>query len=119
MRGLAETTKLLISYARALLEADHPQTLRQLHYAIFSRSEVGYQNTQADYKRLSRATTAARRTYRAWELHCAGGPAPSDAFPPEWMVDETRQPEVVEVEFRSITEIVQRVKNLPRVGGKL
>ena len=38
MRGLSESTNQLIQYARRLLEADHPQTLRQLHYAIFGHS---------------------------------------------------------------------------------
>jgi hypothetical protein len=28
-----------------------------LHYAIFSAAKIDYDNTQADYKRLSRATT--------------------------------------------------------------
>ena len=35
MRGLANLTKELILYALLLLEEDYPQTLRQLHYAIF------------------------------------------------------------------------------------
>ena len=43
-------------------------TLRQLHYAIFSASVIAYANTQAEYKRLSKATTLARRAYRDWEL---------------------------------------------------
>jgi hypothetical protein len=68
MRGLSESTKKLIEYARRLLEADHPQTLRQLHYAIFSRQKIEYANDKASYARLSRATTVARRTYREWEL---------------------------------------------------
>ena len=68
MRGLSESTRELIRYARELLEADHPQTLRQLHYAIFSRREIDYENNQASYKRLSRATTTARRTCRTWQL---------------------------------------------------
>lgn len=61
MRGLSKSTKELIEYAYRLLATDNPQTLRQLHYAIFSRNEIAYENTQADYKRLSRATTLARR----------------------------------------------------------
>jgi hypothetical protein len=31
-------TKRLIEYSCSLLEEDHPMTLRQLHYAIFSRN---------------------------------------------------------------------------------
>lgn len=68
MRGLSNSTKELIEYAYRLLVADHPQTLRQLHYAVFSRREIPYENDQADYKRLSRATSVGRRAYRVWEL---------------------------------------------------
>jgi hypothetical protein len=75
MRGLASKTKELIRYARQLLEADHPQTLRQLHYAIFSRREITYENCQADYRRLGRAMSYARRLYRAWELEYVDGAA--------------------------------------------
>jgi hypothetical protein len=58
--------------------------LRQLHYAIFSRKEIPYENTQADYKRLSRATTVARRAYRAWELETGGpGTPPAYSIPPD------------------------------------
>ena len=94
MRGLAEKTKELIAYVRGLLEENQPMTLRQLHYAIFSRNEIPYENTQASYKRLSRVTTLARRAYREWQLN-GGGPAPDIGIPPSWMVDETRAPETV------------------------
>ena len=107
MRGLSNSTKELIEYAYRLLEADHPQTLRQLHYAIFSRQEIAYENTQADYKRLSRATTVARRTCRACELR--GFPdslMPTHAIPPQWMVDETREAETVSV-WRDATAYVE------------
>lgn len=98
MRGLSERTKQLIQYARRLLEADHPQTLRQLHYAIFSRGEIPYENDKASYQRLSRATTMARRTCRAWELDGdSESPETADSIPPEWMIDETREPETVSV----------------------
>ena len=96
MRGLSKSTKELIQYAAGLLEQDNPQTLRQLHYAIFSRKEIPYENTQADYKRLSRATTVARRAYRAWELETGGaGTPPEYSVPPGHMLDETREPETV------------------------
>lgn len=95
MRGLSKTTKVLIDYAYRLLAADHPQTLRQLHYAIFSKQEIGYDNDAASYKRLSRATTMARRSYR--ELELAGAERGSYIIPPDWIVDETRQPEMVSV----------------------
>jgi len=100
MRGLSESTRQLIHYARRLLETDHPQTLRQLHYAIFSRREIEYENDQAHYKRLSRATTIARRTYREWELMFPGRNVyllDPCLIPPAWMADETREPETVSV----------------------
>ena len=101
-RGLSKSTKALIAYAYGLLELDHPQTLRQLHYAIFSRRAIAYENTPADYHRLSRATTTARRKYRRWELCLGSGPGSDMAdalslIPPEWMVDETRQIEITSV----------------------
>jgi hypothetical protein len=97
MRGLSENTVELIEYARRLLEADHPQTLRQLHYAIFSKQEIDYANDKASYSRLSRATTTARRAYREWELAGEIGTEPGATIPPDWMVDEGRQPETVSV----------------------
>jgi hypothetical protein len=126
-RGLSATTRDLISFAYDLLAESHPMTLRQLHYAIFSFAGVHglpYANTPADYKRLSRATTTARRNYRNWELEAINehGPdidcldfmeqaheeriaekagetclyLPNDGclIPPGWMVDETRQLEI-------------------------
>ena len=96
MRGIAKATIELILYARMLLAADHPQTLRQLHYALFSAALIAYANSQADYKRLSRATTMARRAYRDWELGMTTE-EPANTIPPEWMVDETRNPEVISV----------------------
>src|ERR1035437_4093497 len=95
MRGLSKSTEELIEYSRLLLELDHPQTLRQLHYAIFSRQEIDYANDKASYARLSRATTTARRSYREWELDGEIGTAPASSIPPNWMVDEGRQPETV------------------------
>jgi hypothetical protein len=109
MRGLANATKELILYALMLLEEDHPQTLRQLHYAIFSKKKIAYENTKADYKRLSRATTVARRAYRAWELAGGSGSPPTHAIPPNFMVDETRQPEMVSV-WRDATSYIDTVK---------
>jgi len=44
MRGLNKNTKELIEHAYRLLEVDHPQTLRQLHYAMFSRRETNRLN---------------------------------------------------------------------------
>jgi hypothetical protein len=96
-RGLSNDTLELIGFARSLLRASHPMTLRQLHYAIFSSSEIAYENSQASYKRLSRATTTARRAFRQWQLAGAEGPMPEHGIDPRWMIDETRQPEGVSV----------------------
>jgi hypothetical protein len=93
MRGLSKATVELIEFARMLLVELHPMTLRQLHYAIFSAAKIDYDNTPKDYKRLGRATTKARRDYRAYELagYSSSVLAASDIIPPEWIVDETRE----------------------------
>jgi hypothetical protein len=95
MRGIASKTKELILFCKLLLEELHPMTLRQLHYAVFSRKEIDYSNTQRDYRRLSRITTEARRSYRAWELSGVSGECdpPELSFPGGWIVDETREAE--------------------------
>jgi hypothetical protein len=97
MRGLSDSAITLIQYAKLLLAADFPMTLRQLHYAIFSKKKIEYGNDQASYKKLSRATTLARRLYRDWELGGEIGLKPQLAIDPEWMIDETRDPEVPSV----------------------
>jgi hypothetical protein len=112
MRGLSESTKDLIRYAYRLLAEDHPQTLRQLHYAVFSRDEIDYQNDKASYQKLSRATTLARRTYRERELLFPGkdvSSCGSCSIPPAWMVDETRQGETPNV-WTNATEYIEAVK---------
>jgi hypothetical protein len=68
-------------------------TLRQLHYAIFSAAKIDYENTQADYKRLSRATTLARRVQRWAELHLKKQVI--DGIPHDWIIDELREAEIV------------------------
>lgn len=92
MRGPSKTTIELIAFARRLLEASHPMTLRQLHYAIFSAAEIEYENTPRDYKKLGRATTKARRKYRTYELagYSRQFLTGTDIIPPDWIVDETR-----------------------------
>ncbi|HKD05901.1 MAG TPA: hypothetical protein VKB79_08360 [Bryobacteraceae bacterium] len=60
MRDLSRRTLELIAFARKLLKANHPMTLRQLHYAIFSAAEIKHKNNRADYQHLSRATTEFR-----------------------------------------------------------
>jgi hypothetical protein len=54
MRRLAAANKVLIAMVNAILEDDHPQTLRQLHYQIFSRGAIDYQNNVPSHRRLSR-----------------------------------------------------------------
>ena len=99
MRGLGKETLKLIAFARQLLERLHPMTLRQLHYAIFSAAKIKYANVDRDYKRLSYATSIARRKYRALELtgysHEFIMGNFSDVIPHDWMVDETREPVTV------------------------
>ncbi len=114
MRGLSQGTKELIDYAYRLLEADHPQTLRQLHYAIFSRNEIEYENDRSSYRRLGAASTIARRRYRQWELDPAvrqqhASERPAHAIPHNWMVDETLQPESVSV-WQNADGYIQTVK---------
>ena len=92
MRGLSPKTIELIAFARQLLKECHPMTLRQLHYAVFSKSKIDYDNTEADYKRLSRATTLARRVHRAVELQ---GEQADCLIPHDWIIDELREAELV------------------------
>jgi hypothetical protein len=96
MRGLAKETIELIMFARLLLEQLHPMTLRQLHYAVFSAAKIAYENTHNEYRRLGRATTRARRDYRALEL--AGETDLLDSsvlIPGAWIIDELRESEIV------------------------
>jgi hypothetical protein len=109
MRGKSERTRELILYCKNLLRELHPMTLRQLHYSVFSRSEIEYTNTQRDYRRLSRITTDARRLYREWELFFNGEDPPALSFPGSWIVDETREPEVVNA-WENVTEYIETIK---------
>ena len=76
MRGKSAATKELIRLAQRVLEENHPQTLRQVHYAISSLGLPVYQNDAKHYRKLSRVLTEARRLYRKWEL--ARKPTESD-----------------------------------------
>jgi hypothetical protein len=96
MRGIAVANKTVIATVNAILADDHPQTLRQLHYQIFSCGEIDYHNDVPSYRRLSRILTKARRLYRQWELYGSGDP-PEDSVPAAWIVDELRRPEKVSV----------------------
>src|SRR5436309_3259496 len=85
--------------------------LRQLHYSFFSaRRKFEYPNTEKSYKRLSAAVTKARRAYRDWELQTfnESADAPDNTIPPDWMMDETRDPE----EFSSFSDLVEFAENM-------
>jgi len=125
MRGLSEKTIELALYAYLVLKELHPMTLRQLHYAIFSKSEIDYQNDRACYRRLSTVTSMSRRLDRAIEL---GGRSTEGniwqdkvkaiglkglMIPHNWIVDETRQPHKVNV-FENAAEYVEVVKRAYR-----
>jgi hypothetical protein len=112
MRGLAKETLELIAFARLLLEQYHPMTLRQLHYAIFSAAKIKYENTPADYKRLSRVTTTARRIYRWVELQ-GHNPEGRATINPAWIVDETREAEVVNM-WADVNGYLETVKRAYR-----
>src|SRR5579859_6543093 len=120
MRGLAESTVVLALYAYELLKKLHPMTLRQLHYAIFSKAEIDYQNDKASYRKLSNVTSMSRRLSRALELD--EGDEEDErritqlkrvVIPHDWIVDETRQPHMVNV-FENAAEYVEVVKRAYR-----
>jgi len=112
MRGLAAANKELIATVNQILQEDHPQTLRQLHYQIFSRGGIDYQNDVRSYRRLSRVLTKARRVYRQWELYGNGDP-PEDSVRADWIVDELRQPETVSV-WTDAAEYIETVREAYR-----
>jgi len=95
MRGQSASTIELTLFAKRVLEENHPMTLRQLHYAIFSLDQIDYANDKSSYQRLSRVTTTARRLWRCWELDGEPGPEPELGIQPNHMIDETRAPETV------------------------
>ena len=90
-------------------------TLRQLHYAIFSKQEIPYTNTHADYRRLSRMTTGARRAYRDWQLNGdpVDPPTIDRAIPGAWIVDETREAERVNV-WENAADYIETVRRAYR-----
>jgi hypothetical protein len=106
MRGPSKKTLELIAFAHKLLEESHPMTLRQLHYAIFSAAKIDYDNTPADYKRLSRATTISRRAHRWGELLSL---QVGDEIPHAWIIDELREAETVSV-WENVGGYVETVK---------
>ena len=110
MRGMAKATVELIEFASELLREAYPMTVRQLHYGIFSADSIAYSNTQSDYKRLSKATTLARRAYRDWQIDGDDDnqEPPANSIPPSWMVDETRNPETPNV-FDDVDKYIDAV----------
>lgn len=108
-RGLSRSTKELIKLALSILLEDNPQTLRHLHYAIFSLASINYKNDIASYRRLSRALTAARRRYRDWELYGSTELPPEFSISPLWIVDEERRPEITNV-WKDAAEYVDTVR---------
>jgi hypothetical protein len=97
MRGPSRKTIELLNFARELLKALNPMTLRQLHYTIFSAAQaksIGYNNDVKSYRQLSRATTEARERYSDEEL---AGRVAEHGINPDWIVDETREAEMVSV----------------------
>jgi hypothetical protein len=113
MRGIAEASKELIAEVNVILEADHPMSLRQVHYQVFSRGTVDYQNDVPSYRRLSRVLTKARRRYRQWELYGQSEDPPEDSIPSDWIVDELRRPEQVSV-WADAAEYVETVREAYR-----
>jgi hypothetical protein len=113
MRGVSESTKVLITLVQAILEQDHPQTLRQIHYQLVSLSLDEYHNDKSSYRRLSRILTKARRRYRAWELDysdaCPDDP-PQLSIPGDWIVDELRKGERVNV-WDNAREYIETVRH--------
>jgi hypothetical protein len=108
--------------------------LRQLHYAIFSKAEIDYENDRASYRKLSAVTSMSRRLNRNIELyrvswasilgaHKVNFPAyglsrdetrcavqlHNQTIPHDWVVDETRQPHMVNV-FEDAAQYVEAVK---------
>jgi hypothetical protein len=137
MRGLAQSTIVLALFAYKLLKEFHPMTLRQLHYAIFSRSEIAYENDKASYRKLSAVTTMSRRLdrmveirhaqrQRAYVIECMRKGFPPNfcskeeaaklialdfkTIPGSWIIDETREAETPYT-FRDGLEYCDQVKN--------
>ena len=109
-RSFSEATKELIEFSREVLEETHPQTLRQLHYAIFSLNRIDYQNDARSYRRLSYHLTGARRRWRAWELAGEFGEPPEHSIDWRWIVDEGRKPETPNL-WTDATEYIECVRD--------
>jgi hypothetical protein len=67
MRGEAKATTRLIAAAVSILQEQNPMTVRQLFYRLVGTGQID--NTQAEYSRVSRLMTIARKDSRcdfAW-----------------------------------------------------
>jgi hypothetical protein len=81
-QGEWKVTQHFIEQALAILEAEHPMTVRQLFYRLVSAGTIA--NNRGEYQRVSRLMTKARR---------------DDRCPFRWLVDRSRptyQPNVFE-----------------------
>lgn len=76
--GKHRQTVELIAAVRAVLAAQHPMTVRQVHYALVSRQLT--ENTPAAYNRLIRVLVVARQ---------------EGAVPWQWIEDRLRRPRYV------------------------
>ena len=108
MRGVSASTRTLVHFARQILDENHPQTARQVHYMIFSLGLDGYENDKASYRRLCRVLTRARRSWRQCEL--LGADQSELGIPSDWIIDELRQGERVNV-FENAQEYIEAVRN--------
>jgi hypothetical protein len=108
MRGVSASTATLVQLARQILIEDHPQTARQLHYRIFSLGLDTYRNDKGSYRRLCRLLTNARRLWRQCELRNSG--QPKLGIPSNWIIDELRQGERVDV-FENALEYIEAVRD--------
>ena len=110
MRGVSDSTRALVNLARQILVEDHPQTLRQIHYRVFSMGAAGYKNNKASYRGLCRILTNARRLYRQWELSRNEVIPPTLGIPSNWIIDELRQGERVNL-WGDAQEYVESVRD--------
>jgi hypothetical protein len=110
---------VLIDLTRQILAANHPQTLRQIHYCIFALAAIGYRNDQRSYRGLCRVLTNARRLHRRVELK--GDSATYEeskqqmelGIPSNWIIDELRQGERVSL-WDDAQEYVESVRDCYR-----
>jgi len=108
-RGLSADTIELIQVVREILDDVHPQTLRQVFYAVNACRPDKFPNENRSYRRLSRHLTPARRLYREWELAGEIGEPPEHSINWRWIVDEGRKPEKANF-WKDANEYVESVR---------